>query len=80
MEKQTIRQKVEEKLKENWYSNYQINLAVRSSAGDRELRRIRKFPPEGFLMQQRTKRVPGYNTCLEYKLVREEEVDERVVK
>ena len=64
----TIREKVEEKLKENWYSNFQINLAVKSSSGDRELRRIRANVPEGYTWLQRTKKVDGYNTCLEYHL------------
>lgn len=71
MEKLTIKQKVENLLKQGWYSNYQINLEVKSSAGDREARRLRQNPPEGYVMKQRTKKKDGYNTCLEYKLERE---------
>lgn len=70
MKKLTIKQRVEELLKNGWYSNYQINLEVKSSAGDREARRLRQNPPEGYVMQQRTKKIDGYNTCLEYKLER----------
>lgn len=56
-------------LKENWLSNYQVQQLVKSSSGDRTLRTIRENPPEGYVMEQRVKDVPGYTKCLEYHLV-----------
>lgn len=67
----TIRQRVEELLKKGWYSNFQINMEVKSSAGDREARRFKKFPPIGYKLISRTKKIEGYNTCLEFTLVKE---------
>lgn len=72
----TIRQKVEEKLKEKWYSNFQIDMECKSSSANRELRRIRENPPEGYkIIQRPKKKVVGYNACLEYKLVKEGDID-----
>lgn len=66
----TIKQQVIEKLKKGWYSNFQINMEVKSSSADREVRRIRENPPEGWIIVQRKKLLPdGYNPCLEYTLM-----------
>lgn len=72
----TIYEKVKNYLKEKWYSNYQMNLAVHSVSGAREINRIKNDPPEGYVVKQRTKKEEGYNTCLEYKLVKKGEDDE----
>lgn len=68
----TLRQRVEELLKSGWYSNFQINMEVKSSAGDRTARIIRKFPPIGYRFAQRPKNIDGYNRCLEYSLIKED--------
>lgn len=53
-------------LKNNWMSNFQMQQELKSSSADREARRIRKNPPEGYIMVQRVKACPVH--CLEYKL------------
>ena len=69
--KRTDRAILIEALKEQWLSNYQMQLLVQSSSGDRTMRSIRQNPPEGFFVEKRPKDVPeGYNRCSEYKLVR----------
>lgn len=68
--KKTLIKDVEELLKMGWYSNFQINMILRSSSADREMRRLRSNPPEGYVIKQRPKKVEGYRPCLEYKLVR----------
>lgn len=64
----TIIKQVEELLKENWYSAFQLNNAVKSSSGDREMRRLRQNLPDGYTMIQRVKLIDGYRRCNEYKL------------
>ena len=67
--KETQKSRVIELLKERWYSNFEIQQAVKSSSADRTLRTIRENPPVGYVVKQREKEVPvGYNKCLEYKL------------
>jgi hypothetical protein len=67
--KNTLRNKVIEKLKEDWYSNFGINVACKSGSADRIMRFIRENPPEGYFIDQRKKEQPKkYNPCLEYKL------------
>lgn len=56
-------------LKKDWLSNYQVQQLVKSSSGDRTLRTIRENPPEGYVMEQRLKSIPGYAKCFEYRLV-----------
>ena len=72
----TLKADVEELLKMGWYSNYQLQMILRSSSADREARRIRKNPPEGYVFKQRPKKilVEGQRKCLEYRLVKEGEV------
>lgn len=66
----TIKEKVLNLLKTGWYSNFQINLEVKSSSADRAMRKIRENPPEGWVIVQRNKLLPdGYNPCLEYTLM-----------
>lgn len=65
----TIRQEVEEKIKKQWYSYFRINMEVKSSSADRELRNIRQNPPEGYKVIQRPFKMDGYRSCLEFKLV-----------
>lgn len=65
----TLRDKVIELLKEGWYSNFQINMKLKSSSADRIMRFIRENPPEGYFIDQRKKEQPKeYHPCLEYKL------------
>ena len=72
--KYTQRQFLEVALKKYWLSNYMIQQLVKSSSGDREMRRIRENPPENFIVVQRKKEQPKqYNNCLEFKLVRVED-------
>jgi len=67
----TDREVITEQLKVHWLSNWQVQQLVHSSSGDRTLRTIRQFPPIGYIMEQRQKKVPeGYNKCLEYRLVK----------
>lgn len=68
--KKTLIKEVEELLKTGWFSNYQMNMCLMSSSADREMRRLRENPPEGYEIKQRPKKMPkGYRPCLEYKLV-----------
>lgn len=74
MAKITQKEKLIELLKKNWMSSFQMQQAVMSSSADREMRRLRENPPEGYEIQQRPKKMPkGYRPCLEYKLVEVEE-------
>lgn len=69
--KKTLREQVIDLLKTGWYSNFQINMFLRSSSADREMRRIRENPPIGYVVNQREKQTPkelGYRWCLEYTL------------
>ena len=74
MKKETIIKGVERLLKQGWYSNFQVCMELKSASADRELRRLRENPPEGYKVVQRPKKVEGYNDCLEYRLVKETEV------
>ena len=73
----SIKEDVEQLLKESWYSNFQLQMNLRSSSADREARRIRENPPEGYVFVQRPKKivVPGQHKCLEYRLMTEEEYE-----
>lgn len=73
MKRETIIKKVENLLKAGWYSNFQVNMKLKSASADRELRRLRENPPKDYKIIQRPKKVEGYNSCLEYRLVRVEE-------
>lgn len=65
----TLRQKVEELLKDGWYSNFQIQMFIKSSSADREARRVRENPPEGYEFKQRVKE-NSERHCYEYTLAR----------
>lgn len=68
-EMKTLRDEVIELLKTGWFSNFQINIRMKSSSADRIMRFIRENPPQGFIIEQRKKVVPeGYRNCLEYTL------------
>lgn len=75
MAKETIIKGVERLLKQGWYSNFQVNMALKSASADRELRRLRENPPAGYIVKSRPKKVEGFNKCLEYKLVMEESIN-----
>lgn len=65
----TLRNEVIELLKCGWFSNYQINVQLKSSSADRIMRFIRENPPQGYYIDQRKKDMPGaYRPCLEYTL------------
>ena len=67
----TKREILEEALKKQWLSNFQMQLLVRSSSADRRAREIRQTPPNGFVMIQRRKELPdGYGYCNEYHLIK----------
>lgn len=67
--KETLRDRVIKLLKSGWYSNFQINMKIKSSSADRIMRYIRENPPEGFYINQRKKKQPKeFNPCLEYTL------------
>jgi len=63
------RQQLIELLKKEYLSNFQMQQLLKSSSADREARRLRKNPPQGYVMVQRKKDCPV--KCLEYKLVPE---------
>ena len=65
----TLKKEVEELLKTGWYSNFQIQIGIHSSSADREARRIRKNPPEGYIFKQRIKE-NSERRCFEYTLER----------
>ena len=66
----TLKQEVLSLLKTGWYSNFQINMLLKSSSADRAMREIRENPPKGWVVAQRKKIVPeNYNKCLEYTLL-----------
>lgn len=74
MKKKTLRDEVIQLLKNGWYSNFQINMIIRSSSADRVMRMIRKNPPSGYCIEQRQKKlVLGYRPCLEYTLKKVED-------
>lgn len=65
----TLKKQVIELLQSGWYSNFQINMIIKSSSADRAMREVRKNPPEGYIIVQRKKEVPeGYGNCLEYTM------------
>ena len=66
----TLREAIEEFLKSGWRSNYEMQQYVKSSCADSVARKIRQMPPEGYTMIQRQRKIHGYRTCLEYRLVR----------
>lgn len=68
----TIKKQVEELLMTGWFSNFQIQQITKSSSADREARRLRNNPPEGFIFKQRNKQKikPEQRSCLEYTLER----------
>lgn len=64
-----LRDEVIELLKGGWYSNFQINMELKSSSADRIMRFVRENPPEGYYVEQRKKEMPKeYRSCLEYTL------------
>ena len=64
-----LRDVVIELLMSGWYSNFQINMMLKSSSADRIMRFIRKNPPQGYYVDQRKKEMPKeYRSCLEYTL------------
>ena len=67
-----LRQKLEETLKEQWLSNWQMQQLTKSSSGDRIGRTIRKKPPEGYHMEQRSK-FSDRTFPLEFRLVKNEQ-------
>ena len=75
MKKQTIKEYVEERLKSGWYSNFQLQMLANSSSADREARRLRENPPEGYMMVKRPKKIllEGQHPCFEYRLVKKGE-------
>ena len=66
----TLREQVEALLKTGWYSNFQMNMKIKSSSADREARRIRARGVEGYEFKQRPKKklMQGQRPCLEYTL------------
>ena len=68
--KKTIREQVKKLLMTGWYSNFQINMIIKSSSADREARRIRAQGLEGYEFKQRPKKIlmEGQRPCLEYTL------------
>lgn len=63
------REVMERALKERWLTAYQMQQVLRSSSADRIMRFIRENPPAGYKVESRQKKVKGYNTCNEYRLV-----------
>lgn len=64
-----LRDEVIELLKKGWYSNFQINMELKSSSADRIMRFVRETPPAGYYVDQRKKDIPKeYRSCLEYTL------------
>jgi hypothetical protein len=53
-----LRDEVIELLKGGWYSNFQINMELKSSSADRIMRFVRETPPEGYYVDQRKKDMP----------------------
>lgn len=60
---------LERALKERWLTAYQMQQVLKSSSADRIMRFIRECPPVGFTVESRQKKVKGYNTCNEYRLL-----------
>ena len=65
----TQQDKLIELLKKEYLSNFQMQQLLKSSSADREARRLRKNPPQGYMMVQRKKDCEV--KCLEYRLVPE---------
>lgn len=65
----TQTERLTEALKIRWLTAYQMQQVLRSSSADRIMRFIRENPPAGFKIESRQKKIKGYNTCNEYKLI-----------
>lgn len=65
----TIKKEVENLLKTGWFSNFQMQMLIKSSFADREARKIRENPPEGYIFKQRIKE-NSERRCFEYTLER----------
>lgn len=65
----TQRERIIELLNKNWLSNFQIQQALKSSSADREVRRIRENPPDGYVVIKRIKEESPVR-CFEYRLVK----------
>jgi hypothetical protein len=78
--KQTQEQQVVELLKKGWFSNFGMQQKLKSSSADRAFRRAREKGLDGYEFKQRTKKVNGYNTCYEYRIVKLEDVKQEVRK
>ena len=64
----TIRQRVEEILKTGWFSNFQLNMILRTSSADREARRVRENPPAGYKFITRIIAFYFLFSCYEFML------------
>lgn len=62
------REKLTEELKQRWMSAFEMQLYLKSSSADRQMRFIRKNPPAGYEIIQRKKEIEGYTICNEYFL------------
>lgn len=65
----TMRERIIQLLKDNWMTNFQVIQEVKSGSADRTVRYIKENPPTGYKVVSRTKKVEGYNPCLEFRLV-----------
>lgn len=60
--------RLEEELKQRWMSAFEMQLYLKSSSADRQMRFIRKNPPAGYEIIMRKKEIEGYTPCNEYFL------------
>ena len=67
----TMRAKIIDLLQNDWMTNFEVIQEVKSGSADRTVRDIKEHPPIGFKVITRTKKIEGYNPCLEYRLVKE---------
>ena len=69
--KQTQEEKVVSLLKGGWFSNFGMQIALKSSSADRAFRRAREKGLDGYKFIQRQKKGAPVH-CLEYRIVKKE--------
>ncbi len=65
----TQREIIIKELKKGWLSNFKAILLVMSASADREIRRIRETPPEGFKLIERTRKEPCYHKQFKLEVI-----------
>ena len=63
----TKRERLIELLKKGWLSHWKACYLLKSAHADREIRYIREAPPEGYIIEERTKKAKIKKQTIVYK-------------